>query len=457
MMDSGRGAAARGSDVSYELKPRGVRSSDGGHAASPAAAPGKRTLTEALSAAVVQRRAAGPAPEQVHAAAARGIDTPATALPFADRIQASFGPRHDVSSIQAHVGGAATDATSAMGASAYATGSHVVFGESPDLHTAAHEAAHVIQQAHGVSLYGGVGQTGDAYEQHADAVADRVVAGRSAADLLDGFAGGGRAAAAPGVQQRSLASRLIAAFGGPSHAGATTGAAVQMTLSTTLRSSLEVYGPVDYNGIVAVIHAAPVAERQAAMNDSSLRDLINNRLSAQWAQTVFSSLMEGSQKWQNPTANDFFTFFVTNNGNGPLPNTATMNCWESIMYAAFLARQVTAAWIKTFYTTALAAPDPNAMVWTQLRFSTALPTYAPPGTSGTQGGVGASGTGNTRTPSAGQLLFYHTGGAVPGHVAVSLGGDQAISLWNQPNNVDAVQRIRVTDLAGTVYVGDPPW
>jgi hypothetical protein len=193
------------------------------------------------------------------------------------------------------------------------------------------------------------------------------------------------------------------------------------------------------------------------MNDSSLRDLINSRLGAQWAQTVFSSLLEGSQKWKNPPANDFFTFFVTNSGNGPLPNTATMNCWESIMYAAFLARQVTAAWIKTFYDTAVAAPDPNAMIWTQLRFSTALPTYAAPATAGTQGGVGATGTGSTRTPSAGQLLFYHSGGAVPGHVAVSLGGDQAISLWNQPNNVDAVQRIRVTDLAGTVYVGDPPW
>jgi hypothetical protein len=441
--------------MSYELKPGSTRSSDGGHGAGPAPSPGKRTLTEALP--PVQRQATGPAPEQVHAAAARGVDTPATTLPFADRIQASFGPRHDVSSIKAHVGGAAADATSAMSASAYATGSHVVFGESPDLHTAAHEAAHVVQQAHGVSLYGGVGQSGDAYEQHADAVADRVVAGRPAADLLDGFAGGSRPAAASSVQQRSLADRLTAAFGGPSHRGATTSAPVQMTLSTTLRSSLEIYGPVDYNGIVAMIHAAPAAERQAAMNDSALRDLINTRLSAQWAQTVFSSLMEGSQKWQNPPANDFYAFFVTNNGNGPLPNTATMNCWESIMYAAFLAHQVTAAWIKTFYTTALAAPDPNAMVWTQLRFSTALPTYAPPTTSGTQGGTGAPGTGNTLTPSAGQLLFYHSGGAVPGHVAVSLGGDQAISLWNQPNHVDAVQRIRATDLPGTIYVGDPPW
>jgi hypothetical protein len=71
-----------------------------------------------------------------------------------------------------------------MGAEAYATGHHVVFAKEPDLHTAAHEAAHVVQQAKGVHLYGGVGQAGDAYEQNADAVADRVVRGESAEDLL---------------------------------------------------------------------------------------------------------------------------------------------------------------------------------------------------------------------------------------------------------------------------------
>jgi len=440
--------------VSYEVKHGSANPGGGSSSASSAPAPGKRTLTEALPA--VQRRATGPASDQVHEAAARGVDTPATTLPHAARIQAAFGPRHDVSGIQAHVGGAATDATAAMGASAYATGAHAVFGAAPDLHTAAHEAAHVVQQRHGVSLYGGVGQTGDAYEQHADAVADRVVAGHSAADLLDGFSGGSGPAAS-GVQRRSLSDRLISALAGPAPAGAATGAPVQMALADSLRQSLAIYGPVNYNALIDMIHAAPAAERQAAMNDSALRDLINSRLNAQWAQTVFSSLMEGSQKWKNPPTNDFFAFFVTNNGNGPLPNTATMNCWESIMYAAFLAHQVSANWIKTFYQTAMNAPDPNAMVWTQLRFSTALPTYAAPSTSGTQGGIGAGGSGNTRTPSAGQLLFYHSGGAVPGHVAVSLGGDQAISLWNQPNNVDAVQRIRVTDLAGTVYVGDPPW
>jgi hypothetical protein len=90
-----------------------------------------------------------------------------------------------------------------MGAQAYATGNHVVLGGNADLHTAAHEAAHVVQQRSGVQLKGGVGQVGDAYEQHADAVADRVVQGKSADDLLGALAPSGRGGAG-NVVQRSI-------------------------------------------------------------------------------------------------------------------------------------------------------------------------------------------------------------------------------------------------------------
>lgn len=115
----------------------------------------------------------------IHTAAATGIAGPAARLPHARTIQSSFG-RHDISGITAHVGGPATDACDAMSANAYATGNDVAFAAEPDLHTAAHEAAHVIQQRAGVHLSGGVGQAGDSYEQHADRVADLVVAGESA-------------------------------------------------------------------------------------------------------------------------------------------------------------------------------------------------------------------------------------------------------------------------------------
>jgi hypothetical protein len=157
----------------------------------------RRTSLSQLRA--IQMKIGGQATESVHAAAARGVSSAETSLPFADKIQASFGAAHDVSGIRAHVGG---DSAKAMGATAFAAGNHVVFDRSPDLHTAAHEAAHVVQQAKGVNLYGGVGEAGDSYESHADAVADRVVAGESAADLLAGGPSGGASTSA--VQKKGI-------------------------------------------------------------------------------------------------------------------------------------------------------------------------------------------------------------------------------------------------------------
>jgi hypothetical protein len=127
-------------------------------------------------------------------------------LPHRPTIQQLFG-RHDVSGVKAHVGGEAATASRAIGAEAYATGNHVAFAGAPSLHTAAHEAAHVVQQRAGVQLKGGVGESGDPYERHADAVADRVVAGQSAEALLDTM---GRGTTGPGdarsVQRKEVST-----------------------------------------------------------------------------------------------------------------------------------------------------------------------------------------------------------------------------------------------------------
>jgi hypothetical protein len=123
---------------------------------------GKRTLTEALP--PVQRKEHGRADDGVDVAAEaqRGVAGAPQSLPHLDLIQRSFG-HHDVRGVGAHVGGAAADASERIGASAYATGTSVAFRGAPDLHTAAHEAAHVVQQRGGVQLRGGVGEQGDAY------------------------------------------------------------------------------------------------------------------------------------------------------------------------------------------------------------------------------------------------------------------------------------------------------
>jgi len=141
--------------------------------------------------------------EQTHDVAAAGVSGSSSALPHRDAIARSFGGEHadTVDGIRAHTDGAAVSANRALGAQAYATGSDVAFGGAPDLHTAAHEAAHVVQQQGGVQLKGGVGRAGDGHEQNADAVADRVVQGKDASDLLAPYGGG---AAGGGVQAKPV-------------------------------------------------------------------------------------------------------------------------------------------------------------------------------------------------------------------------------------------------------------
>lgn len=141
-----------------------------------------------------------------HEIAARGVADAGDSLPYLNAIQQSFG-HHDVSSIRAHIGGRAAAASQALGAHAYAYGNAIAFASRPDLHTAAHEAAHIVQQRRGMprSLGGD-----DSYERHADLVADRVVRGLPVAALLDaGPRGGGTRTA---IVQRKKTS------GEPSHA-----------------------------------------------------------------------------------------------------------------------------------------------------------------------------------------------------------------------------------------------
>jgi hypothetical protein len=143
-----------------------------------------RNLDPAPEVGAVQRKGGAAAEDaRVQAVAESGIAGSGGRLPHLDAIQHSFGD-HDLGEVKAHNDARSGEAAAALGASAYATGDHVAFRGTADLHTAAHEAAHVIQQREGVHIQGGVGRDGDEYERNADAVADRVVSGRSAADLL---------------------------------------------------------------------------------------------------------------------------------------------------------------------------------------------------------------------------------------------------------------------------------
>ncbi len=195
-------------------------SHEGGVSAGDSAArsPGKQTLVQ--QSAPVQLRAegaAGAAAESsaqssgdVRELAGKGTKTASSSLPYFDVIQAAFG-HHDISGLVAHTDGEAGETAKGMGAKGYTAGKHVVLGPGADLFTVAHEAAHFIEQQHGlVSLPGGVGAVGDIYEQHADEVAGMVVAGQSAEALLDQYVGksggtkaGGGAEHGPVQQKKS--------------------------------------------------------------------------------------------------------------------------------------------------------------------------------------------------------------------------------------------------------------
>lgn len=157
-----------------------------------AAAPGEGAAAGIVQAKLnLPRAAIEPEPEEIQAAAEEGTRGAGGSLPYLGEIQRSFG-RHDVSHVKAHTDAGAAAGARVLEAEAFTQGEHVAFAGAPSLRTAAHEAAHVIQQRAGVQLKRGLGEVGDRYERHADAVAHTVVQGKSSEALLDDDAGAAR-------------------------------------------------------------------------------------------------------------------------------------------------------------------------------------------------------------------------------------------------------------------------
>ena len=108
-------------------------------------------------------------------------------LPDPVRLRMEPALRSDLSSVRVHTGQTAQRSAQALGAHAYTTGDHVVFGSgayAPDSaagqRTLAHELTHVVQQRSGPvagTAVGGVSLSdpSDSFEQAAEANADRVL------------------------------------------------------------------------------------------------------------------------------------------------------------------------------------------------------------------------------------------------------------------------------------------
>ena len=127
-----------------------------------------------------------------HGIAAKGVQGAGRAMTHLDAIQQAFG-HHNVSSMREYTGRATQESLATLGAEGFSSNGRMAFGGTPDLFTQAHEAAHGVQQAAlggRLQLKEGIGEAGDRYEHHADAVAEKVVRGESAQELLDDMTGG---------------------------------------------------------------------------------------------------------------------------------------------------------------------------------------------------------------------------------------------------------------------------
>lgn len=127
-----------------------------------------------------------------------GLDARARSMPFASHLLHTFGP----GALDGVLARDAPDANARLGSLAYAFEGTVAFGAStPDLRTTAHELAHVHQLRAAAGVRGA--EPSEAFERHADAVADRAVRGESAADLL-----GRMPAGRPPAVQMTFTKRL---------------------------------------------------------------------------------------------------------------------------------------------------------------------------------------------------------------------------------------------------------
>ncbi len=263
------------------------------HHAGPAAiAPGKSTLTSALHKKSAGEAAPPSALAPPHGASAApaadpfdfsprallgggggetdvaraGFSGAASSYPHRAAIERSFGTSLPAT---AYLGEPAAAASSALGAHAYALGAQVAFASpSPDLAVAAHEAAHVMQATSGVHCFGG-GESYDDFEAHADAVADRVVRGQSAADLL-----GAGATAAPAVRyQRAVPPQGEAPQQGQSSGSSPSNAAAQGSTATPtarVRTAIAT-GNV---ATVTTVERELLAERAASNPDADLQQAL---------------------------------------------------------------------------------------------------------------------------------------------------------------------------------------
>lgn len=184
----------------------------------PGAAPGKRSLTEALvqRAGLPGRGGDAPSMDEVATAA---IQTRGAGAPLDASVRGQIEPVLGASlgHVRVHSDEAAQTGAAGIHARAFTHGSDIFLGanEHPgDVKLMAHEATHVVQQgagSPGVQALARVGATNDPAEHEADAVAERVVSGGGPAAPVSAAAPAGvvRRTELPGTEGSDAAGKPI--------------------------------------------------------------------------------------------------------------------------------------------------------------------------------------------------------------------------------------------------------
>ena len=204
-------------------------------------------------------------------------------------------------------------------------------------------------------------------------------------------------------------------------------------------------GSKNYRQIGELIKKNDVNDLRKAIEDSGIRKLMVDNFKSEQTIAIMAALLKGGQKWSNPSSDFTLHFLYDKDPERTLPYNASMNCWEMILYAAFLCGKISGAQIKKFINSAYPGREMKTM-----GYSRELPFYP---------GRGNKGTDKTKYPQPGDLVYFQHWTPFPGHVAISLFGSLVVSLWEQPDFKDKknnrIQIIDIKDLPGDVRIGPP--
>ena len=213
---------------------------------------------------------------------------------------------------------------------------------------------------------------------------------------------------------------------------------------------------VSADRVMEEIASASQADRNAVAADSGLRSQLN---SGPWSDversSIIAMLFEGALTWRMPMTQqdhqhltDFERYFIYGDTEptGPLPGTATMNCWEYIFYVAWLAGQLSVQAMRSFYGERTRTITDIDSVYYDLGYSPGMAPRKPE-----EGDL----------PNAGQLVIRVrklTADAMgyPDHVMLSTGGDTVMSLETGPVTRGPLSN-HLPSLHGYLIYVDPPW